>query len=351
MAQKQGKRKQDIVFLNILFCLLVIFIHCSSEVIVQMNHDRTMYWIVRILSRLSAFVVQGFILLSGVKLFLKAGNVHYGRFYLSRLMSVILPYALWVIVYYLYFCYRDYFTFSWMDLGQYILWGDLAAHFYFIVVITQFYLLAPLWMLLFRRMQPTVLLLVTLMINVICGIGLGDLLSVLFPGRSFAHLDVLFLRYLFYWTAGCVIGLHYREFQDFLRRRWMGITLLFLVCAGFEAWVTVCGENRIAVILDQIHTLYCISAILFFYMLAQLFTDGGAIVLRPLAWIDQSAYGIYLIHCLVIFIVNDCLDNHNITDIGERYGLRALAAYFGSILLCLLWQAVKRIFIRLLKKT
>lgn len=351
MGTDTGKRRQDIVFLNILFCLLVILIHISSEVITEMSRSQTMYWVVLVLSKMSAFVVQGFILLSGVKLFLKAGNLNYGKFYLSRLTSVVLPYIAWVFIYYLYFCYKDYYVFSWAELGSFLLNGKLSAHFYFVVVIVQFYLLLPVWVLFFKRANPAVVLLISLMITVICGMSLDSILATLFPDRSFPHLDLLFPRYLIYWAAGCMIGLHYQEFKNYLRKRWISITLLFLVCGAIKAWFTVYFAGGGPLWMDQIHILYCISALLFFYMAAQMFAEGGAFLLKPLSWLDKSTYHIYLVHCLIIFLANEWMTQRGITDLAVRFGWRALFAYLGSILLCLLWQGVKGVLIHAIRKT
>ncbi len=343
------RRRQDILFLNIFFCLLVILIHTSSEVITQMNRGHTMYWVVLLLSKLSAFVVQGFIMLSGIKLFLKAGSIHYGRFYLSRLTKVILPYIIWVFLYYLYFCSKDYFTFSWAELGRFILTGKVSAHFYFVVVLVQFYLLAPVWVIFFKKANPCVVLLLSLMITVISGTSLDSILATLFPGREFPHLDLLFLRYLIYWVAGCMIGLHYQEFTAYLKKRWISITLLFLVCGGIKAWFTVYFAGGGPIWMDQIHILYCISALLFLYMVAQLFAEGGSVFLKPIVWMNRYTYHIYLIHCLVIVLANEWMTNHGITDLAVRFGWRMLFAYLGTVLVCILYDGVKWVLFKLLK--
>lgn len=339
----EKKRRQDISFLNILFCLLVIFIHISSEVVTKMDRGTTMFWTVSVLQKLSSFVVQGFILLSGVKLFLKGGEIKYGKFYLSRLTHVVIPYIIWVIIYYLYFCSEGYFRFSLSELGRFILIGDISAHFYFVVVIVQFYLLAPLWVMLFKRSNPSVVLVVCLIINTLCGLSLDSILAELFPNISFEHLDLLFPRYIFYWSAGCVIGLHYQEFQNYLRRRWLAITVFFVTCLLIRGWFAIRFINGAPAWMDQIHILYCISAILFFYMLSQLFIQGGWL-LKPLVPVDKSSYSIYLIHCLLIFITNDYMDKNNINDIAVRYGWRALVAYGGSIILSILWFGIKSVY-------
>ena len=340
----ENKRRQDIVFLNILFCLLVIFIHISSEVVTKMDRSTTIFWSVSVLQKLSSFVVQGFILLSGVKLFLKGGEIKYGKFYLSRLTHVVIPYIIWVVIYYLYFCSEEYFTFSLSELGRFIMVGDISAHFYFVVVIAQFYLLAPLWVMLFKKSNPSVVLVVTLTINILCGLSLDAILAELFPTVSFAHLDLLFPRYIFYWAAGCVIGLHYQEFQNYLRRRWLSITTFFVICLLIRGWFAVRFIGGAPAWMDQIHILYCISAILFFYMVSQMFVQGGSWVLKPLVPIDKCSYAIYLIHCLLIFIANDYMDENGITDIAIRYGWRAVVAYGGSIILSILWFGLKTIY-------
>ncbi len=343
------RRRQDIVFLNIVFCLLVILIHVSSEVITQMNPGQTMYRVVLLISKLSAFVVKGFLLLSGAKLFLKAGSIHYGKFYLSRLTKVVLPYIIWVFLYYLYFCSKNYYVFSWEELGKLILTGRVSAHFYFVVVLIQFYLLAPVWVIFFKKANPTVVLLLSLMITVICGTSLESILATIFPGRSFPYLDLLFLRYLFYWVAGCMIGLHYQEFTSYLRKRWVSITLLFLVCSISMGWFTIRFPENGPIWMDQIRILYSISAMLFFYMVAQLFAQTGGALLRPISWMERYTYHIYLIHCLVIVMTNDWMTKWGIADLAVRFSWRVLVAYLGTILVCLIYDGLKNLLLKLLK--
>ncbi len=345
---KKNKR-QDITFLNILFCLLVILIHISSEVITQMDRGHTLYWVVLLLSKMSAFVVQGFIMLSGVKLFLKAGNIHYGKFYLSRLTKVVIPYIIWVFIYYIYFCSKDYFVFSWAELGRFILNGKVSAHFYFVIVIVQFYLLAPVWVVFFKKANPAVVLMLSLLITVISGTSLDNIVATLFPNHSFQHLDLFFPRYLIYWVAGCMIGLHYQEFTNYLQKRWISITLLFAACSFIKGWFTVYFVGGGPIWMDQIHILYCISALLFFYMVSQVFVGRGAMLLTPFGWLDRYTYHIYLIHCLVIFMVNEWMTQKGITDYAVRLGWRTLFAYLGTILVCLIYDGVKNLILKLLK--
>lgn len=152
-------RKISLSAAGAVFCLLVIFIHVASPVITGADRQTAAYAAVLTAWRLSAFVVQGFILLAGIKLGLKisAGKIAWSGYYLSRLTRVVLPYVAWVVVYYLWFLARGYFEFSPSALLRYIFVGDLSAHFYFVVAVVQFYLLAPAWKALTDRSSTPIL--------------------------------------------------------------------------------------------------------------------------------------------------------------------------------------------------
>ena len=350
MSEKGRTRKSDIVFLNIIFCMLVIFIHIASEVVSNMPKDTAFFKIVFSAHRLSSFVVQGFILLSGVKLFLHRGeSINYLKYYKTRFTRVYVPYILWVIVYYIYFCANGYFEFSLSNLLLHILYGDLSAHFYFVIILIQFDILAPLWMLLFRRGNAVAHVAFSLIITVICGQFLMPILTTLFPSIPNINLDNCFLRYQMYWTAGCMIGRHYDKFQSYLKKNIPEICISFFICGALNVALTLVTVGHFPIWLDFIHIMYCMSAILFFYMLSQLFSGCGKVVLAPLSAIDKSSYTIYLLHCLVLVIVNDKMTDAGITALQSRFYIRTAAVYGISIGIAFLWQLCKTVFSRIAK--
>ncbi len=338
---KKGVKKQDIVFLNVLFCLIVVFIHISSEIINKMDHGESLYCLAFVLSRLSSFVVQGFILLSGIKLFLKIDSIKFGKFYISRLCSIIIPYVIWILVYYLYFCSIGYFNFSWQQLGWFILKGDISAQFYFIVILVQFYALMPIWKFLFKRGNIAATLVITLMISVITGACLKNIILYFNPEAYVDWVDISFLKYIFYWAAGCMIGMHYGQFQSYLKKNWMSIIVLFVLCGTANGWLSyVCMDTGFWW-LELIHMFYIISALLFFYMLSQALLVGNGFLIKPFAWLDSLSFNIYLIHCLIIFITEDFLNYFAIYNLSVRYIWRAIMAYGGSIIVCSIWKAMR----------
>ena len=71
------QRKNELSSMNIVFCLLVIFIHVSSAPVTGLSKESWQYAVFFVPWRLSAFVVQGFIFLSGLKMFLKEDTKRY----------------------------------------------------------------------------------------------------------------------------------------------------------------------------------------------------------------------------------------------------------------------------------
>lgn len=352
MSENTHKRKTDIVFLNILFCMLVMFIHVASEIVTKMPKDTYFFRTVFSAHRLSSFVVQGFILLSGVKLFLhKRNGINYFKYYFSRFFRIVIPYIIWVIIYYIYFCSKNYFSFSFSDLMYHIVRGDLSAHFYFVIILVQFDILAPLWMALFKRGNAAVHVAFSLILTVIASQYLMPILTTLFPLMPNINLDNCFLRYQIYWTAGCMIGMHYGEFQNYLKSNKIYIIIVFLLCAAANVSLTLVTVGHFPVWLDFIHIMYCMAAILFFYMVSQLFAGVGGKILKPLSLIDKSSYSIYLIHCLILVMADFAMTDYGIMSLTTRFGIRAAAVYGISIVVCLIWQLVKYPFARFIRKS
>ncbi len=346
MATQTSARKGDIQFLNILFCLLVVFIHISSEIILYMDHGERMYWTVTVLSQLTQFVVPGFLMLSGLKCFLNAKDFTYKKFYLSRIRNILIPYIIWVTIYYLYFCKQGIYTFSLDQLRQFLFDGSISAQFYFIVILVQFYILMPVWRTLFRYENPSAVLVVTLLITVLGNTGLPEILTKLWPGIQTEFLNTFFTRYLFFWAMGCMIGLHYQDFQTVARARWMQITILFVSTLVLTVYTKIAFIHALPYWFEFVHILYSFSAILFFFMLSQILFKPNQGEIRFLSRLDRATYSIYLSHCLVIILVNQYFDQNGITDLATRYGKRAIFVYVISIGLGLILQGIKRVFSR-----
>ena len=204
MAEK--KRLSELSVLNLLFCCLVIWIHCSSQPVLVLDHSSWQFGLMICLQRLAFVSVTGFFFLSGVKLTLPTDPPPLGRYWRRRVQAIFLPYLLAVAVYYMYFMRHGYFGFSLPDLIGYAIRGDLSAPFYFLVALAQFVVLVPLFRWLARRWSPVILLPIALGVTVLSGQYLNDMLHLLSPALNFAYGDRIFTTYLVYYLAGCCAG-------------------------------------------------------------------------------------------------------------------------------------------------
>lgn len=341
----ERKRITEISFLNILLCILVVFIHVSSEPVSSLDKANLSWALCFIPWRLSAFAVQGFLLLSGVKLFLGSrGKIltPYPAFIAKRFRTVFLPYTAWVVVYYIYFLRLGYFEFSLIDLASYIVKGDLVGHFYFVIAIMQFYMLMPLWRRIVNRYSAVSALSAALLATVVCGQYLPQIIGVFAKDFYFACNDRAFTTYIFYFLCGCYIGSNYESFIDNLTSRKLAVTVLFAVTAVLDGIFSlkVWRGEITAPFLETVHIAYIISAIMFFLMLsASLFSKRERLP-KLLAKIDRVSYAVYLAHPLFIFWVN-AVFLERFGSLKVRYALRILLTYTAVFGLCLAWGEIK----------
>jgi peptidoglycan/LPS O-acetylase OafA/YrhL len=330
--------------MNAVLCLIVIFIHVSAVPVTALSKGSYAYAVVFVPWRLSAFVVQGFIFLSGLKYFIGGAKLDYRKFYVTRLTRVLLPYVLWNLIYYAYFIYTGIYTFSMAELLRFLVSGTLVGHFYFIVVIVQFYLLMPLWQRLVDKASPFLLLVSAAVISLLLGEYLPRMIQTVFPGCVFMYNDRVFTTYLIYWLAGCCAGKYYDALLARIKRgRWY-IAAGFFVLAAAEvvfSYIVFAGVQKLGW-LNILHYTYCLGAVLFLFTLFTWVYEKRPAAGRLIRGIDAASYNIYLSHCLVIFLVNALMYRAGITRIGAAYAIRILAVYSVTLTLCIVWTKIKK---------
>ncbi|MGL4800012.1 MAG: acyltransferase family protein [Cellulosilyticaceae bacterium] len=328
-------KKQEINFLNVGCCLLVVLIHVIGPTLVQVEKGTWQYVLIFIPWRLAAFVVPCFIFLSAIKLFAKYENQHvqYGKFILSRIKKIYVPYILWVGIYYLYFIREGVLLFQWQDLGEYIVLGNLVSPFYFVVIIMQFYLLLPFWMKVLKRYAPVVMIPLAILLTLLFKQYLPDMVSLMTGGIAFEWNDRVLTTYMMYWVIGGYVGLHYEAFIKLLDTH-KGFILG--QAAVFTVLESVFGVMQFAKgiyipFLEMLHVLYILAIIMGLCVVAKCYGQKVA-QLKVVRSLNQSSYAIYLSHSLLIFMVNDWLGKLGVTQMGMTLVLRCVTVY-GCILL------------------
>lgn len=340
-----AKRKGELTAASVIFMLLVIFIHIASEGVNGYQRDSIQFVLLQSAHRLASFVVQGFIFLSGLKLFLPTGKpFSYKRFYLSRLKRVVLPYVVVFILSYFYCTATNRITPSVSHFIKELLTGGLIGHFYFVAIICQFYLLMPLWRWVARQ-NAFFAVTVSLILMIVCKTAVPEVLAQF--GITFTMNGRMFWSFLFYFVAGIFCGKYYAAFVRFLKKNRRAIAVLFVLCGIVNCVNIIVIERQLYYPswAENFHILYSVSAIL----AALCFS----LKLAPLAekpWMrlaDRASYNVYLIHPLFIFVVDSIMNRLGIVSLTIRLGIRIAMVYVLSVGGCILWEKLKT---RLLKK-
>jgi surface polysaccharide O-acyltransferase-like enzyme len=347
--KQRGAYRESVSFFEIILCFCVIFIHVAANTSTASSGQNSLFAdMLFMIKWLVNFAMPGFIFASALKQGLShAGSRKYVPYMLGRVRRVYVPYLVWVVIFYIYFLFAGYFKFSLRDLLRYILDGTLVAHFYFVLVIMQFYLLYPVLRFYTRNLRTRTGLPIAVLITLIVAYldaksgAFGDLLM----------WDRVFLKYLAFWIFGSYAAANYRRFFDILTKRSRQFFALGLAAAAVYlgiGYYVLRGNN--AAILAPITVLFQLVLIgcLYSCALALERADRGrsAPLVRAL---HQSTFYVYLSHPLFILIAAAILPVG--ASLIRRFLSLGFAAVVPSFALGLCYIAVKRALSRKLNIT
>ncbi len=325
-------RRKELSFINVLLCVLVMLIHICSSSVNDLDKSSIFYMGIFVPWRLSAFVVQGFILLSSIKFFIgfKNKQLDYFKFIISRVKKILLPYIISVTIYYIYFIYNNYYAeFNLYELIKSILLGNLVSHFYFVVIIFQFYLLMPLWIKMTKNINSFIAIPFSILIMIFCHKWLPSVISIISPEIQFIYNDRLFTSYLAYWVCGCYIGANYDKFFEGILKNKIIITIIFAIMlfsdSGFS-YINSLGNIQLNFV-EDIHTMYIFSAILFTLMFSKIFGEKIMDKFTLLRGIDSLSFYIYLYHCILVYESTHYMWRHFITDLSFSFISKFVLTY------------------------
>ena len=341
----EGKlRLTELSYLNVLFTLMVICVHIMSEPISSLDKSSLQYFAVFAPWKLFQFVTQAFVFLSGVKLFIKStDSIDVRKFYFGRVKRVLIPYLVWVVVYYLYFVGIGWYSFSFSKLVHYVIFGDLASHFYFVIIISQLYLLTPLFARMFRKCSPWILSVYALFISLIFGEFLPQILGFISPKLAFTYNDRLFTTYIFYFVIGAAVGRNYKEVIERLKKAKITVYSMFVFFTVLNlvlSYLTYSGKIYIHWGYT-LHFAYSVSAIAAFLTFFAGFVQKHPSLPKAVKLADASSYMLYLSHILIIFAGRFFIIDHITTDIGVRFVITLAILALYTVVSVLLWSFVK----------
>lgn len=276
--------RQEIDLQNIFYCLCVVLIHLFPQQILQ---HKPFF----LLQRGLFCSIYGFLFLSGFKCFYRRKK--WREQFSSRFKKIVLPYAAAVPFY----CIAAGETPSFKLFLTRLLTGDSDVHFYFVIVILQFYLLTPLFYLLLDKCRKK---------NVLLLSGVLTLLTVLLLCQS-RFYNRIFTRYLFCYIIGCYAGKEYHKFAESLQKNNTKTAVLYFLLLILELWTSVqFSFGAFPLILKQAVTaFYMPFSILFFYRCSLSIVSKHPVMKHKIFQIiNKNTYFIYLWHILAIHLAD-----------------------------------------------
>lgn len=337
------KRKiTEVSVFEFFLCMFVILIHVLSEGVNLFPKWSVLSIVFFAVTKLTTFAVPAFIFTSALKLFYKFGErkFSYMPFLLDRIRKIYVPYIIMVVIYYIIFVYTFHiYEFNPVSLIKYILNGDLSAQFYFVVLIMQFYLVMPMWILISKNKSKLFSFII-----VILAIA-SSIAFRMFAPAEFTHK--IFPSYLVFWVLGMYAGMYYDKFLRFLSKSrliiyagWLLFAILHCVTSYMEYGGVI--NNPLS---PTIVILFCLFSTFGFYQYAFGLTEslesrGKGFFIS----ISGASFNIYLVHCLIITSTLEVLNALKITDTIQRFIITTVLTYTLSIVFCVISATLYRNF-------
>ncbi len=324
------KKLAEISSFETVLCLFVVMIHVLSDSISRYPIGSVPSGISFIFSRTITFVVPAFIISSGIKFThtYNDGSFNYFSFLKRRITKIYIPYLIMATIYYLYFVFhRNYFHFEWSALFKYLSLGTIAAPFYFVIIIMQLYIIAPLTYHFCRNISPVVGLILAAVITILSKYLMLD----------FRYSDRVFPVYFIYWIIGCYMGLNFDMNLDKLKRTkgiWIILGLIFTALYSGVAYMEFLGWFH-SFWTEILKIAFAAFASIMWLIIMPEYAHEGADILSP------ATFYIYLIHCLVIFETEHIMEKLSITSVPQRFFIIFFSAYIVSVALSVIYSQLK----------
>lgn len=301
------KRLSQITVMNALLCLFVVMIHLTFSPLSELIIGSAPHIMIFAVNKALSFSVPAFIFLSGFKLYkcYTTRSLVVAQFLKRRTYKIVMPYFFAVLIYIAYFGIK-----GWLDgnIFEYLILGTISAHFYYIVVLVQLYLLFPLIFRLFTEHSRTVFAVSAFI----------TLFSVIFLNTG--YWDRFFGTYIFYFVFGMLWAKYdlYRIFRK----------MLYKICTAyaFIALIHICllylreYKEFAYRMYPIVNMIYSALAIIVLYAASKMLLKRSKTLVAISGLLGECSYSIYLYHLLVIFILK--------YDILPRFALSVSGRFF-----------------------
>ncbi|MGG4035079.1 acyltransferase [Paenibacillus cisolokensis] len=317
MLKRERLNELDLVRAMAIVC--VIMVHATSSAIAETTGMRSfvVYNFFNIFFRIGTPI---FIFLSSFVLFYNYYHQPFtkeklARFFSRRFMFILIPYVIFSIVFYLVRNYQYFDGWSLMytleHFGIRLLTGKANAHLYFVIINIQFYLMFPIFLMLFKKSKWLRVLALPL--------GFAIQWAFVLLNAEYFHLQYkgsVSFSYMSYFFLGAFLGIYFDKFQQWFKPGklknggsklpvWLTVWALWAASAAAHIWVMYSGRTGLhkwsSEMYDavwNIHTYF--SAIVMLQAAFYLYHNAPKWSIRMMAGFGSISFGVYLFHPLVL---------------------------------------------------
>lgn len=311
-------------------CLAVIMVHITANPVSMLNAGSPSSILFTLLNRGSKFTTPTFLFLSGLTLFYsyEARDFSYGKFLKRRFESTLIPYFIWSTVYFMYFYFKGIYILSPKFIAENFLLGKTSYHLYFVVTITQFYILFGGFLYIYRKYNSHLILGSTLIINV---------LFLKYGAPSMVYADRFFINYIFFFSLGCYVARNLSKVKGFIVKYKYGIVGGYMGMVVYDSYLFYqyyILQQPVSVFWVSVSWLVFSTVSIFALMyVGDTILNKGEKMQRIFKTISKSSYYVYLMHPLFLNISDTWLIEKGIYSITKRSLLNMFIVY--TISLCL----------------
>lgn len=319
----------ELDYMRFVACLAVIIVHITATGVTGYINGSFPHVAILFINRCFKFTTPIFIFFSGVTSFFsyRKKELKYFSFLKKRLERVLIAYLIWCVIYYVVYIKLGFYSFDLRFLLNNIFYGTMSYHLYFVIIITQMYIVGPLLYKIIKNSDKKVAIL--LMAAIITALSSAYM--------NFQYSDRFFMKYVFFYILGIYVTLEYDSFISWIKKYRVIIATGYV---GFSVLYTYVSFYNLPLHM-YVWFVFSIFALLFVYLVGLMAKEKFKQFYSFIKLFGQSSYYIYLMHPLVLTLAIMYTDNNYILSITKRLLIYSATVFPITIISCLVFTAIK----------
>lgn len=337
VAKKEKLMELD--YVRCIACIAVVIVHITAIGVTDYIQGSIPQIFSLIINRCLKFTTPIFVFLSGITGFYSYRNrdIDYIPFVIKRVKKVLIAYFVWCVLYYIYFIRLGFYGFDIVFFIKSFIAGTMSYHLYFVIIITQLYLIGPIFYGLIKKSNNRIgLLLIFGIINLLCAQYL-----------NFKFSDRIFLKYMFFYLIGMYVTLEYNKFRTWVQDHKLLVTIGYIVFSAFYIVVTYYQWK----LYSLSWFLFSTVSIFFVYLVGLAVKDRFIKYYGFIRLFSQSSYYVYLMHPMILTSMIMITDRLGILSITKKLIIYFVVVIPLSVILSLSYTKTKNVLKNMKKKS